>query len=546
MPITVTPHGEFTLVKTKLENDYKNTLTFASLDAQRIYFNDLPSKIIVATDYTYMKKDGKVRVGLPIDDIMDYNYCYYNNIGFKSQGTKRFYCFVTRMEYVNENCTDIYIETDVFQSWQFDIEWNRCFVEREHVNNDTIGVHTVPEDIEHGEYINTSKIDFGIGTCHAVVCTSEDPFRATGSYPYQVINSVPTGLHYFVVGDLGTSVNFIGWLTDWASKKSDLSLIQAIYMVPDSMTGYDPSSQSSYWSWAMTDGGLQNAPYHKLQTNITGSFNLGATSIAKPYYSIDTYQPHNNKLFCWPYCFLMIDNNGGSAYEYRFEDFSTNACTFQTIGSIMPGCSIKTVPTAYKGTLDNFSESLPGVKLPIGSWQGDVYTNWLTQNSINIASSIAGDVTSIGLGAGMMAAGYTIGGAGNIASGITGIASTVGTIYQHSRIPNQVFGSVNSGDVMFADGQATFSAYTRCIKAEYARIIDNFFDMFGYKVSRVKIPNRTGRTNWNYIKTIDCNVDGDIPQEDLETIKKACNKGITFWHNPATMYDYSQSNAIVS
>lgn len=550
MPITVTPNGEFTLVKTKLENDYKNTLTFASLDSQRIYFNDLPSKIIVATDYTYMKKDGKVRVGLPIDDIMDYNYCYYNNIGFKSQGTKRFYCFITRMEYVNENCTDIYIETDVFQSWYFDIEWNRCFVEREHVLNDIIGVHTVPEDIEHGEYINTSKIDFGIGSCHAVVCTSEDPFQQTGSYPYQVINSVPTGYHYFLVGGEETSsISFIGWLTNWAATKSDLSLIQAIYMVPDSLTDYDniSSNQSAekHWSYALP-GTMNYAAYYKLPTYINGSFNLGANSIAKPYYSIDGYQPHNNKLFCWPYCFLMIDNNGGTAYEYRFEDFSTNACTFQTIGSIMPGCSIKTVPTYYKGTQDNFSESLPGLKLPIGSWQGDVYTNWLTQNSINIASSIAGDVTTIGMGAGMMAAGYSIGGAGNIASGITGIASTVGTIYQHSRIPNQVFGNVNSGDVMFADGQANFSAYTRCIKSEYARIIDNFFDMFGYKVNRVKIPNRTGRTNWNYIKTIDCNVDGNIPQEDLETIKKACNKGITFWHNPSTMYDYSQSNAIVS
>ena len=537
MPITVTPAGSITLCRTKLENDYKNTLTFASSSAQTTYFNGLTGNKTY-NDYTYMKKDGKIRVAEPIDNIINYNYCFYNNSGFT---TKRYYCFITRLEYVNENCTDVYIETDVFQTWYFSIEWNRCFVEREHVLNDTIGVHTVPEDLEHGEYINSSKIEFGIGDCHAVVCTSEDPFRQTGTYPYQVINSVPTGYHYFLVGDF-TSVNFIGWLTDWAANKSDLSLIQAIYMVPDSMTNYDNVT----WSYALQEGGLSYAPYYKLPTQISGSLFMDSTSIAKPYYSIDGYQPHNNKLFCWPYNLLMIDNNAGSAYEYRFEDFSTNACQFNTIGSIMPGCSIKTVPSNYKGTVDNFSESLTGGKLPIGSWQGDVYTNWLTQNSINIASSIAGDVTSIGLGAGMMAAGYTIGGAGNIASGITGIASTVGTIYQHSRIPNQVFGNVNSGDVMFANGRIEFTAYTRCIKAEYARIIDNFFDMFGYKVSRVKIPNRTGRTNWNYVKTIDCNVDGDIPQEDLETIKKACNKGITFWHNPATMYDYSQSNAIVS
>ena len=539
MSITVTPAGSISLCRTNLENDYKNTLTWSSVAAQTTYFNNLPNQVSF-TDYTYMKKDGKIRIGIPIDNVINYNYCYYNNGGFT---TKRYYCFITRMEYVNENCTDVFIETDVFNTWYFDIVWNRCFVEREHVNNDTIGVHTIPEDIEHGEYINSSKINFGIGSCHAVVCVSEDPFKQTGSYPYQEINSVPTGYHYFLVKGAGegNSISFIGWLTNWAATKSDLSLIQAIYMVPDSMTDYDNVT----WSYAIQDGVLANAAYYKLPVIIDGSFNIGTTSIAKPYYSIDGYQPHNNKLFCWPFNLLMVDNNAGSAYEYRFEDFSTNACGFKTIGSIMPGCSIKTVPTNYKGTPENFSESLTGAKLPIGSWQGDVYTNWLTQNSINIASSIAGDITSIGLGAAMMSSGYTIGGAGNIASGITGIANTVGTIYQHSRIPNQVFGNVNSGDVIFADGQATFSAYTRCIKAEYARVIDSFFDMFGYKVNSVKVPNITGRSEWNFIKTIDCNADGNIPQEDLETIKKACNKGITFWHNPANMYNYSLSNTIV-
>ena len=83
------------------------------------------------------------------------------------------------------------------------------------------------------------------------------------------------------------------------------------------------------------------------------------------------------------------------------------------------------------------------------------------------------------------------------------------------------------------------------IKEEYARIIDDYFSMFGYKVDTVKVPNITGRAEWNFIKTVDCNADGNIPQEDLETIKKACNTGITFWHNPDHMYNYSLSNTIV-
>lgn len=537
MSITVTPAGTISLCRTNLENDYKNTLTWSNINAQTNYFNGLSNKLSLS-DYTYMKKDGKIRFYAPIDEIINYNYCYYNNGGFT---TKRYYCFITRMEYVNENLTDVFIETDVFQTWYFDIVWNRCFVEREHVNNDSIGANTIPENIEHGEYVNHDDIvRFGVGTCHAVICVSEDPFRQDANYPSQVINGVPTGLHYFVVGDF-TSVSFIGWLVDWASDKSDLSLINSIYMVPDSLTNYGQGD--NYWSYALNEGGLSYAPYHKLESNI--GVVMGNTTINKPYNSIDSYIPKNNKLFCYPYNFLMVDNNGGNAFEYRYENFNSDTCVFHTVGAITPGCSIKTIPMNYEHIQYNHSCSLPAMKLPVGSWSGDVYTNWLTQNSVNIGASIASDVGSIALGGAMLSSGMAIGGAGSVISGVTGIAGTIGTVYQHSRIPNQVFGSTNSGDINFANGNMNFTAYYRTIKYEYAKLIDEYFSAYGYKVDTIKVPNITGRSQWNFIKTIDCNADGNIPQEDLDTIKKACNAGITFWHNPANMYNYSLSNTIV-
>ena len=84
------------------------------------------------------------------------------------------------------------------------------------------------------------------------------------------------------------------------------------------------------------------------------------------------------------------------------------------------------------------------------------------------------------------------------------------------------------------------------IKAENARVIDEYFSTFGYKVARVKVPNVTGRTNWNYVKTIDANIHAYIPQKDCVEIKNMFNAGVTFWHNPSTFLDYSQSNNIVN
>ena len=83
------------------------------------------------------------------------------------------------------------------------------------------------------------------------------------------------------------------------------------------------------------------------------------------------------------------------------------------------------------------------------------------------------------------------------------------------------------------------------ITEEYAKIIDKYFSMYGYKVNDVKTPNITGRTNWNYVKTIGCNIVGDVPQDDMQKIKDIFNNGVTLWHNPNTFLDYSQSNNIV-
>ena len=185
-------------------------------------------------------------------------------------------------------------------------------------------------------------------------------------------------------------------------------------------------------------------------------------------------------------------------------------------------------------------------KYPICSYTTDMYTNWLTQNSVNLGVSLASAGVTIVGGIGMAATGAgAIAGAGAITSGSLAIASTLSQIHQYKTIPPQSEGNINAGDVIFAGGKCTFSFYRMSIKAEYAKIIDDYFSMFGYKVNSLKKPNITGRRNWNYVKTIDANFDGAFPQRDMEKIKNMFNSGITLWHNPSTIYDYSQDNSII-
>ena len=202
---------------------------------------------------------------------------------------------------------------------------------------------------------------------------------------------------------------------------------------------------------------------------------------------------------------------------------------------LTPSCSGYVYPLNYNNILNNYDEGLSFGKFPVGAWNSDVYTNWLTQNGVNIPLQIAGSGLTT-------ATGIFAGNPTTTASGILGIAQTLGSVYEHSLIPPQAKGNVNVGDFNFSNAWLSIEFKRLSIKNEYAQIIDDYFSMYGYKTNRLKIPNLNNRSNWNYVKTINANITGDIPQEDLQEYKDLFNNGITLWHDSSHFLDYSQSN----
>ena len=172
--MAITPNTSLKLLKLDLEIDEKNQLTFSNLLAQTTYFEGLTG--LEEDDFTYQRKDSIIRFPAHIDSILDYNYCMYKN---ENYGNKWFYAYIDEMRYINDGMTEIRIKTDVFQTWQFDFEFKRSFVEREHVSDDTIGRHTIPEGLETGEYIsNAHETDtfmdsYSEDLCYIMGATSE-------------------------------------------------------------------------------------------------------------------------------------------------------------------------------------------------------------------------------------------------------------------------------------------------------------------------------------------------------------------------------------
>lgn len=532
----IVPTSRIILLKNPIEIDYLNELTFSSKTAQYNYFYNLPK--LECDNATYQRKDEVVRFptdpnleGVTYDDLVEYNYCMYQNDKWSN---KWFYAFVKEVIFDNPGMSYIKLETDVWQTWCFDITFKNSFVEREHVNDDTIGLHTIPENLETGDYVIQGKNEIEVFStnssdyCVVLGVTAYPGTSAmhgdnTGGHIY---GGVYSGLAYIIGEDNAGVSNIIRGYED----AGQIDSIVCMFIAPKDLCYAN--------TWVTVAGWSYTLKYGEIDDN-NNAFGLSLTPFTKPTTLYDNFTPVNNKLLTYPFRYINVDNNVGNCLNLRYEDFSDNNITFDVIGTLTPGTSYKIAPHNYKGITTNYLYSFTPTKLPICNWQTDIYTNWLTQNSVNVGLNIAG--SSVGL-----VAGVTTGNPIAIASGIIGVASSIGQIYEHSLMPPSLKGNLNSGDVNFAEKIINPIAYQMSIKKEYAQIIDRYFSVYGYKVNTYKLPNITGRTNWNYVKTIGCNLIGDIPQQDLEKIKDMFNNGVTMWHNPSHFLDYSQSNTIVT
>lgn len=569
----ITPNTDLYLLKVPLEINALNQLDFDNASSQYNYFNSLPK--VTVDDFTYQRKDGTIRFPMQMDEIITYNYCMYRNTEYSD---KWFYAYITNMEYINDNMTLISIKTDSWQTWQFNLNYKPCLIDREHTNDDTVGSNTLPEELELGEIVtNGSVVDFGLNGndlyCIIEVSMLENTGEnATLSYTWESgthtttpwRGGVPSGVIPLIVGidtqpDEYVSPDSIVRLYDLAGLSD---AIINVYVIPKALIpSFNRVTITATRSpqTLSTTVGIPNNTFHS-ETILT-------SGLTKPA-SINGYTPKNKKLLCYPFCYFNISNNAGTTIPFHYEDFSTETCNFRIEGLAGISGNVKAMPLNYKNispSQNSMDFSITGAKYPVGSWKSDSYTNWLTQNAVNMAtewkSTIVGGLLGVGTnamsggmnGAGVegvgAAKGAVLGGAGAVGGFVGGIIATAREQMlaktSANFVPDQTRGNLNVGDFAWAKLRSKFSFIPMSVKPEYAKCADDYLSMFGYSTNRVKLPNIRGRKNWNYVKTIGCYIEADIPQEDLAEIKAMFDNGITFWHNPATFADYSNNNDII-
>lgn len=358
--MAITPDTNIKLLKCPLTLSNKNQITFANKTAQYNYFNSLPSLEI--EECSYQRKDDIIRYPAHIDTIIEYNYVMYQNSNYDD---KWFYAYIENMEYDNDGLTNITIKTDVYQTWQFDIDFKDSFVEREHVNSDLIGEHLVEENLDVGVPVCVAtQEDVALSAFNYVAIMSNyDPEKNKQFSGITIRNKGVFGNEVFLVNmnPISNLENLLAFISK-ANETGHIEDVKDIFIIPSALV--DPANIEEVkfrWGNDTLDGKVYKF------SSFSDTVNEFETNVEFQN-TFNGYTPKNNKCFIYPYNYLTISNNSGNINMYRYEFFgdlgTSGNATFKTELAFSLGVSGRIVPTNYKGMEQADDEAVPLAKFP--------------------------------------------------------------------------------------------------------------------------------------------------------------------------------------
>lgn len=537
------PSSTIYLCNVPIDSTYKNEIYFANLTQQQNYFS---SKVVKTfSDYLTVRKtlpDGSlqssVKVNANIDTLQSLpcNYMYYQNA---NHGTKIFYAFITKMIYVNEGTTELVFETDVYQTWLKEATLKPSYVVREHSESDKIGEHLVPEKFNFQDYDYEQAIVFdSLNEWGYLVATTEQ--RGSDGSRGKQMSGIYQGLYFYYFHNENNLNDFLDEIEEEGG-----DCVQSITVIPkfcisENSVGATDTDRENGEGWL----------YYSSEP-ASHSFDIDVTITNRGF---DEYPPHNMKLFSSPFFNIVVTNHNGEEAVYNIEDFYNNneantaerKFSFTMKGDVSVNPTVTLFPLYYKGIAENYDCGISISGFPQCAFNSDTFKLWLAKNQFGVALDTMGNVGQIVAGVATAVATGGAGtalGVGGVVSGVTGIMSTFNSVYQASKEPNKSHSGSAKNNLLTAMKKNKFDIYYRTIKREYAVTVDDFFTMYGYQTNRVKVPNVASRPYFNFVQTIDVNIVGAIPNDDMKRLKDIYNSGVTLWKSTATVGDYSVDNS---
>ena len=533
----------------KIDKEYVNVMNYT--EEQLLNLITSNGHLVAQSDtYSFIRaSENRISTGFTYAEVLQSNYMAFQNPDYSG---KWFFAWIEDAIYKGDNNTIIEFKIDAWSTWFNNLTLGNSFVVREHVSDDTPGKHLIPEDVDTGEYkvlthirdaYNAERISSPkpeISQYYVVVASTIDLASLNNSY-CGVYNGIPTGYRYFIYAidwndphgypPLQNLYNDLENLASMPGGKG-LDAILNMFLAP---------------RWLVKD--IYETTQQELNTRLPEVVELSVTPISQ----LDGYTPKNKKLLQYPFCYIRNSNCQGQEVILKQEFWEkleesrpaiqggitlpAGDMVFVMCGCLTQGCSVRCLPEGYNGDGDAVDVGINLGKFPQVCWSSDAFTNWLSENGVNIAMAGAGSLVGAATGNVAVASSGLSKGLDLMRSGIDALLT-----------PPQVNGNTNNGDIMMSMDENCFHIYKMSIRYDYAKRIDDYLTRYGYKVNELKTPNITSRQNFNYIQISSDSVFGygEVPEKYMDEINKIVRNGTTIWHNHANIGNYSVTNNIVS
>ena len=119
------PTSEVYFLNVPFSPDYKNIIDFSSKSEQESEFKKLADKHF--TGVNIIRKNRTLEIKGDFAEYYKYNYMMFKN---PELDNKWWYAFIIDSNYTSTGSTNIVFQIDVWQTFQFDITYYRCMIER--------------------------------------------------------------------------------------------------------------------------------------------------------------------------------------------------------------------------------------------------------------------------------------------------------------------------------------------------------------------------------------------------------------------------------
>lgn len=601
----IEPNSNIVLLKgIRLDNSYDHTIYFANKQAQYNYFYS-KKKVEFTQNYYQRVERGYFKADINAEQLYDVSYMMFRNTAFGDRWFYAFVTSaeyinnrVTRIGFEIDVMQTWMFDYELLECWV-----EREHIVRDVIGNNIVPENLNLGDYmveSRSDGVTWENDPLELTPCVCIATTTDCVRTSDGTFTFDYVETVEgrmygkiySGVKYkvFTLATIGSGSNAQYYFFNYDTVDGNVPYN------PDNPSGYQNAMEINDWLTVMTEKNKSDAIismfmfYSELfdtvnpdkptpiDLKITNNYNQ----------SLGGYTPRNKKLYTFPYNLLSVTDNRGNMASYKFEYWDVpssmspvindNEGIFALYSGLSCDPSLMLVPLWYNRPLDgnytqaNYDEKLIAKGFPPCSWNIDAFKAYIAQNGgwLGVGASLAMQTIETYTQIGANELGYSASHVGNVVAGERGTraisrenmlqqksnryGASGGDIKAASALFNSIkeigiastrppqFGGNANGDVIFSTNLQKFTFEIKHVRPEFARIIDDYFDMYGYATKQLKVPNTHSRPHWNYVQTEKCVIETDLNIDDTRAITSIYDRGITFWKDGDEIGDYSLDN----